>query len=144
VSNADIVIESTRPRALHQLGLDPAEIVAAAKACTWVSITAYGRAHNRIGYGDDVAAAAGMLGTGDVFAGDALADPLTGAHAAVAALAGTLTGRSAVLDIAMYDVVRAARVAPPEANVISRNDEWYVDDGCALTAVRRPAPRSVT
>jgi hypothetical protein len=144
VCNADIVIESTRPRALHQLGLDPAEIVAAAKACTWVSITAYGRAHNRIGYGDDVAAAAGLLGTGDVFAGDALADPLTGAHAAVAALAGTLTGRSAVLDIAMYDVVRAARVAPPEANVISRNDEWYVDDGCALTAVRRPAPRSVT
>ena len=141
---ADVVIESTRPRALHQLGIHPAEIVAAAKACSWVSITAYGRAHNRIGYGDDVAAAAGLLGTGGVFAGDAIADPLTGAHAAVAALAGVMTGQSAVIDIAMYDVARAARTPLPDAEVVSHGGIWQVDDGNTLTAVRQPATRPVT
>jgi crotonobetainyl-CoA:carnitine CoA-transferase CaiB-like acyl-CoA transferase len=149
VSGADIVIESTRPRALHQLGVYPAEIVAAAKACSWVSITAYGRAHNRIGYGDDVAAAAGLLGTDpqcqdSAFAADAIADPMTGAHAAVAALAGVLTGRSALLDVAMYDIARAARVPLPDARVLPRDNNWYVDDGSVLTAVRRPAPRPAT
>jgi hypothetical protein len=144
LSRADVVIESSRPRALHQLGICPAEIVAAAKACSWVSITAYGRACNRVGYGDDVAAAAGLLGVGGVFAGDAIADPLTGAHAAVAALAGVMTGRSAVIDLAMYDVARAARTPMPEAAVVERDRTWYVDDGRELTAVRQPAPRSAT
>lgn len=142
LSQADVVIESTRPRALHQLGIYPAEIVAAAKACSWVSITAYGRARNRIGYGDDVAAAAGLLGAGGVFAGDAIADPLTGAHAAVAALAGVMTGQSAVIDLAMYDVARAARTPMPDAQVVERHGSWYVDDGQELTAVRQPAVRS--
>ncbi|HVS67721.1 MAG TPA: CoA transferase [Mycobacteriales bacterium] len=146
VSRADVVIESTRPRALHQLGVYPAEVVAAAKGCTWVSITGYGRAHNRVGYGDDVAAAAGLLGTaagypGPVFAGDAIADPLTGTHAAVAALAGVLVGQSAVVDVAMYDVARAARTPLPDAAVVRRNDTWYVDDGRELVAVRAPAVR---
>ncbi|MGN6475260.1 MAG: CoA transferase [Mycobacteriales bacterium] len=142
LSTADIVIESTRPRALHQLGVYPAEIVAAAKACSWVSITAYGRSHNRIGYGDDVAAAAGLLGVaGAGFAGDALADPLTGVHAAVAALAGVLAGRSALVDVAMYDVARAARTPAPEAAVLRRGPDWFVDDGKELVPVRRPAPR---
>lgn len=142
LNRADVVIESTRPRALHQLGIYPAEIVAAAKSCTWISITAYGRAHNRIGYGDDVAAAAGLLGVGGVFAGDAIADPLTGAHAAVAALAGVLTGQSAVVDVAMYDVARAARTPVPQAEVVERNGGWYVDDGRELTAVQPPTTRS--
>jgi crotonobetainyl-CoA:carnitine CoA-transferase CaiB-like acyl-CoA transferase len=147
LTRADVVIESTRPRALRQLGIYPAEIVAAAKACSWVSITAYGRSHNRIGYGDDVAAAAGLLGTSagyptPVFAGDAIADPLTGAHAAVAAVAGVLTGRSAVLDIAMYDVARAARTPLPDAAVVDRDGAWYVEDETGLTAVRPPTARS--
>jgi crotonobetainyl-CoA:carnitine CoA-transferase CaiB-like acyl-CoA transferase len=147
LTRADVVIESARPRALRQLGIYPAEIVAAAKACSWVSITAYGRSHNRIGYGDDVAAAAGLLGTATgyptpVFAGDAIADPLAGAHAAVAALAGVLTGRSAVLDIAMYDVARAARTPLPDAAVVERNGAWYVEDVTGLTAVRPPTARS--
>jgi hypothetical protein len=141
---ADVVVESTRPRALHQLGIHAAEVVATAKACSWVSITAYGRADNRVGYGDDVAAAAGLLGAEGVFAGDAIADPLTGAHAAVAALAGTVTGRSSVIDLAMYDVARAARTAMPDGTVVEHDGAWYVDDGRELTAVRAPAGRSTT
>lgn len=146
---ADVVIESSRPRALAQLGIDAAQIVAEAKACSWVSITAYGRAHNRIGYGDDVAAAAGLLGIGAVqddvvFAGDAIADPLTGGHAAVAALAGVVTGRSALIDIAMYDVARAARCPVPPVEVVARGADWFVDDGNDVVAVRKPAPRPAT
>ena len=138
---ADIVIEASRPRALEQLGIDAATIVAESGRCTWVSITAYGRAHNRIGYGDDVAAAAGLLGAGPVFAGDAIADPLTGCHAAVAALTSWSTGASGIVDVAMYDVVRATRTAMPEAAVIRRDDEWFVDDGDRLIPVAAPATR---
>ncbi|HWC34057.1 MAG TPA: CoA transferase [Mycobacteriales bacterium] len=149
VTSADVVIESSRPRALLQLGIYPAEIVAASKACSWISITAYGRAHNRVGYGDDVAASAGLLGTATgfdapVFAADAIGDPLTGVHAAVAALAGVLTGASTVVDLAMYDVVRATRTPLRDATVVERSGVWYVDDGRALTAVRNPAVRSGT
>lgn len=100
VDAADIVIESSRPRALARFGLDPSR-----SAATWVSITAYGRGSNRVGFGDDVAAASGLVAydqDGPMFCGDAIADPLTGlAAAALAAYAppGTL------LDMSMADVV---------------------------------------
>ena len=141
---ADIVIEASRPRALEQLGIDAATIVAESGGCTWVSITAYGRAHNRIGYGDDVAAAAGLLGAGPVFASDAIADPLTGCHAAVAALTSWAAGASEIVDVAMYDVVRATRTAMPEAAVLRRDEEWFIDDGNLLIPVQAPAARQTT
>jgi hypothetical protein len=55
-----------------------------------------------------------------------------------------MTGRSAVIDLAMYGVARAARTPMPEAAVVERDRTWYVDDGRELTAVRQPAPRSAT
>lgn len=107
VAEADIVIESSRPRALAGWGLD-AE--AAARAGTvWVSITAYGRAEgDRVGFGDDVAAGAGLVGWIDGvprFVGDAIADPLTGLASAVAALRGLSSGAGALLDLSMASVV---------------------------------------
>jgi hypothetical protein len=140
---ADIVIEASRPRALAQLGIDAGSITAESSGI-WVSITAYGRAHNRIGYGDDVAAAAGLLGDGPVFAGDAIADPLTGTHAAATALDAWSAGQSGVLDISMYDVVRATRTAMPDAEVVRDGDSWAVDDGTRLIPVRAPAARQAT
>jgi hypothetical protein len=137
---ADIVIEAARPRALAQLGIDAHEVAAEGRV-TWVSITAYGRTQNRIGYGDDVAAAAGLLGEGPVFAGDAVADPMTGTHAALAALSHWAAGHSGVVEISMYDVARAARAPIPEAHVVRRGDDWYVDDGSELHLVRRPVVR---
>jgi crotonobetainyl-CoA:carnitine CoA-transferase CaiB-like acyl-CoA transferase len=134
------VIEASRPRALAQLGID-AEAIAAESGGVWVSITAYGRAHNRIGYGDDVAAAAGLLGDGPVFAGDAIADPLTGSYAAAAALDAWSAGESGVLDIAMYDVTRSTRTATPDAEVVRDGEGWAVDDGSRLVPVRAPAAR---
>ena len=109
VRRADIVIEASRPRALAGFGLDAdAEV---ARGCTWVSITAAGRNSQRIGFGDDVAAGAGLVawdGEGrPVFCGDAIADPLAGLTAAALALSGPQDGRGVLWDIGMADVVAA-------------------------------------
>src|SRR5262249_14558999 len=59
---ADVVIEASRPRALAQLGIDPLECVA--NGTVWVSLTGYGGVGDealRIGFGDDVAAGAGLV-----------------------------------------------------------------------------------
>jgi CoA-transferase family III len=138
VDAADIVIESSRPRALARFGLDADSAVAA--GTTWVSITAYGRAVDRVGFGDDVAAGSGLVavdtGGHPLFCGDALADPLTGLTAAVLA-AGAPAG-GALLDIAMSDVVAATlatdagppgRSLPPGRSPAARRAKggWVVD-----------------
>ena len=62
LARADVVLEASRPRALRQLGLDAEEYVAG--GTIWATHPAYGRTGEdaqRIGYGDDVAAAAGLV-----------------------------------------------------------------------------------
>lgn len=109
VGSADIVIEASRPRALAGFGVDADEFVAAGG--TWVSITAHGRASNRIGFGDDIAATAGLVARTDthtpLFVGDALADPLTGLTAAVLAMSAAADGSGRLWDISMSAVVAA-------------------------------------
>ncbi len=114
LEKADIVIESARPRALEQLGIDAEEILASYPGKIWLSITGYGRnapMREWIAYGDDAGVAAGLswLMGGDVgdpvFCADAIADPLTGLHAALLALAGWRSGGGTLLDIALHDVV---------------------------------------
>ncbi|GIH73576.1 CoA transferase [Planobispora longispora] len=107
VEAADVVIEASRPRALARWGLD-AE-VAAASGTVWLSITAYGRDHDRVGFGDDVAAAAGLVAwdgdTGEpLFCGDAIADPLTGLYAACRVVASLEASGGELLDVAMAAV----------------------------------------
>ena len=87
LQRVDVVIEGSRPRALEQLGLD-ARTIARNGPQLWVSITGHGRdaqhAH-RIGFGDDAAAAGGLVGwVNDEprFLADAIADPITGLTAA--------------------------------------------------------------
>ena len=62
-----------------------------------MSITASGRDSPRVGFGDDVAAGAGLVACDQagqpVFCGDALADPLTGLAAAELALTAPRDGR---------------------------------------------------
>lgn len=79
VAQADLVIGSARPRAFEQLGLAPEALIAQCTGLTWVAITACGwtgDARNAVGFGDDAAAAGGLLAedaTGQpVFLGDAL------------------------------------------------------------------------
>jgi crotonobetainyl-CoA:carnitine CoA-transferase CaiB-like acyl-CoA transferase len=114
LERADIVIEASRPRALRQLGIIAEEITAARPELTWISITGYGRdpeRENWIAYGDDAAVAAGLSrmmldATGEhVFAGDAIADPLTGLHATLAAYAGYFQGGAGLVSVALSDTV---------------------------------------
>jgi hypothetical protein len=114
LQRADIVIEGSRPRALRQLGILAEEVLAEDPGLTWISLTGYGRGgvqENWIAYGDDAAVAAGLSqvqfqATGQwMFVGDAIADPLTGLHAALAAWAGHLAGGGGLVSLALRDVV---------------------------------------
>ncbi len=115
VAAADIVIEASRPRALAGFGLDAAEAVE--QGTVWVSITAAGRGSPRIGFGDDVAAGAGLVARDErgrpVFCGDALADPLTGLVAAELAMSAAGDGRGVLLDVSMSGVVAGTLAAHP-------------------------------
>ena len=115
VAAADIVIEASRPRALAGFGLDAAEAVE--QGTVWVSITAAGRGSPRIGFGDDVAAGAGLVARDErgqpVFCGDALADPLTGLVAAELAMSAAGDGRGVLFDVSMSGVVAGTLTAHP-------------------------------
>jgi len=118
VEEADVVIESSRPRALEQLGAGP-DTVDGPPGKVWLSITGYGRDHpgrDWVAFGDDAAAAGGLVAWEDddhpVFCGDALADPVTGMAAAAAALAAIADGGGALLDVPMQRCA-AALVAQP-------------------------------
>jgi hypothetical protein len=121
VRTADVVIEASRPRALAGWGLE-AEKVAGA-GTIWLSITAYGRDQgDRIGFGDDVAAGAGLVewvGQTPSFVGDAIADPLTGLAAAVAVLRawGLSSDRGQLIDLAMASVAASVLPTPPISSI---------------------------
>ena len=121
LASADIVIESARPRALAQLGIDAEAFVAARAGRVWLSITGYGRgdaAPGRVAFGDDAAVAAGAAhavadADGPLFCADAIADPLTGLHAALAALACWRAGGGALLDLSLCGVTAHALAFAP-------------------------------
>ena len=150
VAAADVVIESSRPRALEQLG------ARAAPGQVWVSITGYGRTgpwRDRVALGDDAAVAGSLVvreaDDGEpLFCADAVADPLTGMHAAVACMAAIVSNRGAFVDVAMRDVVRhvldtlplppgdidTSLVRPPRARMPTRSGPVFGADTQAVLA----------
>lgn len=142
VAAADIVIEASRPRALAGWGLSAED--AAKSRTTWVGITAYGRQGEyaqRIGFGDDIAAAAGVVAVDPdsgttVFCGDALADPLAGVTAAVLALDGYLHGGGRFIDLSMADVAAATLDGTATSAAVSIEGGWH------LTSTEGPVPVS--
>jgi hypothetical protein len=129
IDAADIIIESSRPRALRQLGIDRDRAVA--NGATWVGITGHGGsgdAAGRIGFGDDAAVAAGLStvmqqGWGTpLLAGDAIADPLTGLYAALGAWAGWSGGGGCLIDLSL----RATVAHSMSAGVADRDElrQW--------------------
>ena len=109
--SVDVVIESSRPRALRQLGIHAEELLAAPDGpALWVSITGHGRhgdAAQRVAFGDDAAVAGGLVAwwQGEpVFCADAIADPLTGLSAAAATLEALGGPAPVLLDVAMSRV----------------------------------------
>lgn len=133
LARADIVIEASRPRALRQLGIFAEEIVAATPGLTWVSIAGHGRVlpqEEWIAFGDDAAVAAGLSGlmrevVGEpMICGDAIADPLTGWHAALAALAGHQGGGGLLASLALCDVTAHCLGFTLPASVEARRRRW--------------------
>ncbi len=117
VRRADVVIEASRPRALAQLGVNGPDLVRAGGPRVWVSVTGHGRsgdAANRVAFGDDAAAAGGLVVWRDgvpLFCADAIADPLTGLAAADACLRAIASGGRWLLDVSMSGV--SAELAGP-------------------------------
>lgn len=150
VEQADIVIEASRPRALARFGLDAAAAVAA--GCTWISITAHGRASDRVGFGDDVAAGSGLVAVDSdglpLFVGDALADPLTGLAAAALAMSGPAGGGGVLWDLSMSAVVAATLPAsPPAGSATAARDSagrWQLRAGSESYAIQGPRRRMPT
>lgn len=105
VLDADIVITGARRRGLAGVGLDPEALLAARPGLIWVAVTGYGLSDDRVAFGDDAAAAGGLVGWTSAgeprFLGDALADPVTGVAAAAGALRALETGGGVLADCAM-------------------------------------------
>lgn len=153
---ADIVIEASRPRALRQLGCDAAALIEANPRLTWISITGYGRGDPEadwIAFGDDAGVAAGLSYllrqlTGEaLFCGDAIADPLTGLHAALLAWSSYRRGGGRLLALALRDVAAHCLqwdLPSSAAALRAWRDEWQAQLEAAgaapgLPRVRRPA-----
>jgi len=145
--HADIVIENARPRAFAQLGISAERLVG--EGLVWVSITGYGRREPEAqwtAYGDDAAAASGLAATtGDpdapLFCGDAIADPLAGIHAALAALAHWRSGEGALVELSLRDVTAhclALGGKGLDARVEVRNSGFVVIEGGAHVPVASP------
>ena len=144
VERADIVVTSARARAVEALGLDP-EATLAAGDKVWVAITAHGWESSRVGFGDDVAATAGLVAwhpdDGEPrFAADAIADPLAGALAASAALAAWHQGGRHFLDVSLATAARS--VAPPAAPPARTADAMAAGAGWSIDGERVAQPRA--
>lgn len=107
IGRARVLVTGARPHALARLGLDEATLFAHNPGLLWIAITAHGwrgTAAMRVGFGDDCAAAGGLVRWEEGapnFIGDALADPLTGLTAATLALEALADGRSGLLDVSL-------------------------------------------
>ena len=106
---ADVVIESSRPAALARRGLGPTD-VEPRDGRVWLRITGHGADGERanwVAFGDDAAVSGGLVGGADdepVFCGDAIADPLTGLHAAVAVAQSLRSGGGELIEMSMSAV----------------------------------------
>ena len=146
---ADVVIESSRPRALAALGAAPG-MISHPPGQVWLSITGYGRSTpERVAFGDDAAVAGGLVGwpaddwaggegtgsegvgregAGPVFCADAIADPLAGACGALAVALSRSAGGGELIDLPMRDVAAAFAAAAPDHGA---PDHGAADHGAA-------------
>ena len=124
ITAADIVIESSRPRALKQLGIDADKMLQQKPGKLWLRFMADKTKENRIGFGDDIGVSAGLSSIMEsawgqpCFVGDAIADPLSGIFGALAAWTKWQTGGGVIINLSMRDVVRCAM------QVRNENQDW--------------------
>lgn len=107
IATARVMITSARPHALARLGISEEHVFTINPNLLWIAITAHGwtgDAAMRVGFGDDCAAAGGLVHWVDGmprFMGDALADPLTGMTAATLAFDALAAGQCGLLDMSL-------------------------------------------
>lgn len=111
LESADVVLESSRPRALRQLGLDY-ESLSLRPGMVWAAITARGPLEPMaVGFGDDAAVAGGLVARTmegeEVFCGDAIADPISGMFAAAEVFESLAAGGGVHLGISMAGCARS-------------------------------------
>jgi crotonobetainyl-CoA:carnitine CoA-transferase CaiB-like acyl-CoA transferase len=145
---AGVVVESSRPRALRRLGLDAAQWLAAVPGRVWVSVTGYGRADpaQRVAFGDDAAVAGGLVAwsadLAPVFCGDAIADPLTGLLAALAALAALRADGGMLVGVSLAgvcaDLARPGTGPAHAHEIVAGEHGWTVSHGHASQQVLPP------
>jgi len=137
VDAADVVVLGARRRAYEQLGIDVDDVLAARADKVVVAITGHGWDDGRVGFGDDAAVAGGLVArhpddAEPRFLADAVADPLTGLHAAVAAAGSVLEGGRWFVDVSLAGV--AASLAPaagtdrPARAATRSGRRWVLDD----------------
>jgi crotonobetainyl-CoA:carnitine CoA-transferase CaiB-like acyl-CoA transferase len=106
---ADVVIESSRPAALAHRSLGPTDI-APRDGRIWLRITGHGADGEQadwVAFGDDAAVSGGLVGgthNEPVFCGDAIADPLTGLHAALSGVESLGRGGGELIELSMAAV----------------------------------------
>jgi hypothetical protein len=117
IRRADFVIESSRPRALKQLGIDANALVSEVPGLVWLSVTGHGAsdpAANWAGIGNDCAVAAGLAraleqASGEIgYVGDAIADPLTGITGAREAWRAWQSGQAQRIGLSMSAITARA------------------------------------
>ncbi len=163
VAAADVVVEASRPRALGHLGFSPEAFLRARQGRTWISITGYGRRGpqaNHVAFGDDAAAAGGLVGwcaapaseAGGrwsplpVFCADAVADPLSGLYAAFGGLGSMASGGGHLVDVSMSAAAAFVQSGPgcPGAHVVERDGEdgWVAGHDGSRVAIAAPVARA--
>jgi len=146
IGAADLVIEASRPRAMEQIGIQPA-VVVADTSTSWLSITAHGRVNepDRVGFGDDAAVAGGVWVedlTGPLFVADAVADPLTGLVAASLGAELLAAERAALVETPLSQVAAWAGRAEVNAPVHAAPDgDWHVIAPEGVVSVVSPRAR---
>lgn len=123
LASCDVVVTGSRRRAFDHLGFDIDRVLASSQPSVWVSITGYGYwgpGELRVGFGDDCAAAGGLVaggsfngGTAPGFMGDAIADPITGVVAAAAVL-DWLVGGDSSEKYPADSLASSVRESPPQ------------------------------
>ena len=151
IRRADMVIESSRVRALKQLGIDADMLVREVPGLVWLSVTGHGASGEAAGWtgiGNDCAVAGGLAraleqASGQIgFVGDALADPLTGITAALEGWRAYRSGKAARIGFSMSAIAaralaeeRAFDAAALEAELCA----WGAAEGQQFAKVPRRA-----
>jgi CoA-transferase family III len=147
LSAADVIVTSSRARAFDQLDIAVDDVLCTSSDKVWTAITGYGWSSNRVGYGDDVAAGAGLVAWHPVdeeprFAADAIADPLCGVEAAAMTLDCLARGGRWFVDASLAGA--ALEVKPQQAPAQTAQLQegiWYFG-GRPVEAPRARAPQA--